>query len=357
MNVFNKIKKEIEKEKQKNKKKKRKKITDSRSGRFGKFRDRSHIIEEIFNNDSNDLSYILNNEELFKRHVQFINESPYSSSGTLRNLSVPSGASKGLRPKIFDHFDIRYPAIYERWVHMVKSCLDPTYPSYKLFGAKGIYISKDFLDSKWFCKWCLRNGVTSKLGSYDKYLLRRNKSGNYSPFNCYVISEKELHECKDLKTVLESLYIAKRYEENHHKSVSYMTMYSRYYVWDWALDDSLMTEYTFTPDQFGFSPINFYNSVADDSSCSQSTFLSRVHYSYLNGGFICRPYDMLKPEYSVSEECAKQGKISYKQKWDRDRKEQEGKNNPYSNNSSVYSLNKSDDSVYKSCDESDVYSK
>lgn len=342
-------------EKIKKKRKKKRKKPDKRYCRFGRCRDRSAVIARIFDENANDLSYITNNEELLKLHFQFISECPYSVNSALKKLTVPAGASKGLHPKIFDNFEKRYPYIHERWVHMIKSCLDPTYPSYKYFGAKGIYVSRDFLDSRWFCRWCLRNGLTSKLGSYDKYLLRKKKNGNYSPVNCYVMSEKELHECKSVRHVLDSLYIVKRYEERHHPSVSYMTMYSRYYVWDWSLDDALMIEYdTRIPtDQFGFSPVNFYKSVADDKSCSQSTFLSRVHYSYLNGGFICRPYDMLKPEYSVNAECAKQGRLSYKQQWDRNRKEQESKYNPYnsadkfepivdSNNIStdVYSYNK-----------------
>jgi len=344
-------------------KKKRKKYKKKHTGtcRYGARRDRSHIIARIFDENAKDLSYITCNEELLKLHLQFVSESPYSTSSALKKLTVPEGASKGLHPKIFDNFDKRYPCIHERWVHMVRSCLDPQYPAYKYFGAKGIYVSRDFLDSKWFCRWCLRNGLTSKLGSYDKYLLRRKKNGNYSPVNCYVTSEKELRNCKSIKQVLDSLYVVKRYEENHHPSVSYMTMYSRYYVWDWSLDDALTIEYDnhLSADQFGFSPVNFYNSVADETSCSQSTFLSRVHYSYLNGGFICRPYDMLKPEYSVSEECAKQGRLSYKQQWERNRKEQENKYNPYSDTSKsdhIVSSNNEDVSVYSYNKDFNVYS-
>lgn len=344
----------------KNKRKKKRKKPDKRYCRYGKWRDRSPVIERIFDPNRKDLSYITENDELLKSHFQFISECPYSTNSSLKKFKVPTGASKGLYPKQFYYFDKCYPYIYERWVHMIRSCLDPSYPSYKYFGAKGIYVSRDFLDSKWFCRWCLRNKLTCRLGSYEKYMVRRKKHGNYSPVNCYVVSEKELHECKGIKQVLNSLYIVKRYEEKHHPSVSYMTMYSRYYVWDWSLDDSLMIEYDnhLAADQFGFSPLNFYNSVADETSCSQSTFLSRVHYSYLNGGFICRPYDMLKPEYSVSEECAKQGKLSYKQKWSRDKKEQENK--PISvinnvNNSNVNSNNEFTD-VYSYNKDLDIYS-
>lgn len=332
------------------------------TGRFGIRRDRSAIIESIFDKDAKDLKYIIEDEELLKQHIQFITESRFTKNTELSNLVVPEGKAAGKSPKIFLRFDEYYPAIYSRWIHIIRSCLDPTYVTYQFFGARGVYVSRQFLDSKFFCRWCLTNGLVSKSGSYDMYLLRRKKTGNYSPINCYVAKEKDIHECKSVKQALDNLYIVKRYEESHHPSVSYMTMYTRYYVWDWPLDDALSVEYTSSRclmDKFGFSPLNFYISVADENSCTQSVFLSRVHYSYLNGGFTCRPYDMLKPDYSVSEECFKQGKLSYKQQYERDRKEKENKYNPYTDVNKlniIKNLNNIEDDVYSYNKDFDVYS-
>lgn len=295
-------------------------------------RDRSALIASIFKSGEKDASYISNSPELLKQHIKFIYDSAYANNSLICKLVVPAGQSKGLSPKRFDHFKKYYPYIYERWVHMIRSCLDPSYYYYQFFGGKGIYVSRDFLDSKLFCIWCLKNGLTSKLGMYDKYIQRKRKNRNYSPGNCYVITEKELHECKSLKLVLGSLYITKKYEEGHDESVSYMTMYTRYYAYDLSLDDALYHKYDTTSMQtcvmsMGFSPTYFYRSVATENDVSLSVFLSRYHYSYLNGGFTARPYDMLKEDFSIEAETARQGKISYKKQWERNRKEQLDKQN------------------------------
>lgn len=290
--------------------------------------DRSKIIEAIFDFNSRDQSYIANNKELLKEHKTFIRKSAYALNCQLSKLVVPEGLSKGLFPKKFDFFDKYYPCIYARWEQLVRATLDNSYYLYKFFGAKGIYISKDFLDSKKFCIWCLENKLTSKPGMYDAYLQRKDKKRMYSPSNCFVITEKEVHSCKSLKSVLSSLFLLKKYEEYHDPTVSYMTMYTRYYAYDMSIEDAVSTKYDTrnrgtTMETVGFVPRLFYLSIATEKDVPFSTYMSRVHYSYLNGGFTIRPYDLLKEDYSVDEEAAKQGKVSYKRQWLRNKKERE----------------------------------
>ena len=342
---------------QQRRKRKRRKVPKNKS----RYTDRTHIIESIFKQGEKDLSYITKDPELLKKHIKFINDSSYVFQGRLAKLKVPGGVSAGLSPKNFDFFWKYYPYIFERWFHLVKCCLYPDYSYYKFFGAKGIYMSRDFLDAKKFCIWCLKNGLTSKLGMYDSYLIRKNKNRNFSPNNCYIITEKELHECKSLNLVLGHLYVTKRYEEGHDPSVSYMTMYTRYYVYDLHLDDALNYKYDSTnrntcTETIGFSPSNFYRSVATEKDVSMSVFLSRMHHSYLNGGFTARPYDMLKPEYSIEEETAKQGKISYKKQWDRDRKEKADKQSPIQQIVNNKNLTTDEFSVYSNNPVTNVYS-
>ena len=59
---------------------------------------------------------------------------------------------------------------------------------------------------------------------------------------------------------------------------------------------------------------------------------------------------MLKEDYSIEEETAKQGKVSYKKQWERDRKEKADKQMP---NSSIQQNNASHNSIY---DDYSVYS-
>ena len=330
-----------------------------------RYKDRSNIINSIFKPGEKDLSYITKDPELLKQHIKFINESSYVYAGKIASIKVPGGRSEGLSPRNFDFFWKYYQYIFERWFHLIKCCFYTDYPYYKFFGGKGIYMSKEFLDGKKFCIWCLKNGLTSKVGMYDIYLQRKNKNKNYSPKNCYVITEKELHECKTLNLVLSHLYVTKKYEEDHDNSVSYMTMYSRYYVYDLNLDDALHCKYDSSTrrtclETIGFSPMNFYKSVATDQDVPLTTFMSRIHYSYLNGGFTIRPYDMLKEDYSIEEETAKQGKVSYKKQWERDRKEKADKQTPNSytvQNNNTQSSIYDDYSVYSNTSSINVYGK
>lgn len=313
-------------------------------------------VEKLINIFSNgnvlDLSYVTGNPELLKAHREVIRTCKYIPFKYAK-CEVPSGPSKGLKPRYFSGFKEHYKYIYERWIHLVKSCFDPNYPFYKFFGAKGIYMNFHFLNSKRFCYWCLVNGLTHELGTYTEYLQRRKKDKQFSPRNCYVVSEKDVHSCKTLKMALQNLRLIKLYEEGHDKSVSYMTFYTRYYAYDMKAEDALSWAYAPKWDNVGFSPQTFYNSVATEESCSYSTFMSRMHYSYLNGGINIRPYEMLKPDFSITAEANRQGKLSYKQQWDRDQKEKEDKYNPYSvqtespiqdtsiqNDIDVYSYNK-----------------
>lgn len=310
---------------------------------------------KIFDPEAPDLSYISNNPQLLRRHITFINKCREWTFRGYTRFTVPEGKCAGMHSQIFEGFRERYPTLYELWMHIIRSCLDKTYSFYPYFGAKGIYPGKDFLDSRQFAIWCLRNDFVGKPFTYTMYLQRKNKKKGYTIGNCYFVTEKEAHAPTKLSSVINSIRLLKLYEENHNPDISYLTFYTRYYMYDMDEYDSRMAEYSTANN---FSPVVFYDSVADENSCSQSTFLSRMHYSYLNGGFIARPYDMLNPEYSVKEEANKQGKLSYKQQYDRNKKEEAEKadiyNNSQTDNNLIY--NNTNNNVYSTDSELNVYS-
>ena len=318
-------------------------------------RSRSKLLGLLFNSDSKDISEAQFDEQLLISHARFIYHLPISNSFQLSKIKVPGGRMKGLSPRSFVGFEKYYPSIYARWIHLLKSCFVESYDMYKFFGAKGIYMSKEFLDGKQFCVWCLAHGLTKPMGMYDQYLQRKRKNWHYTPKNCFVITEKELHECKSLNTVLGSLYLIKQYEAYKHESVSYLTAYTRYYMYDLQAIDAVSLPYIKRRDgteTYGFKPTAFYKSVANEDSCSLSTFISRMHYSYLNGGFKVRPYEMLKPEFDVGAEANSQGKLSYKQKHYRDWKRSLTENETKS--PSAYTNTVED--VYSIVEEPNVYS-
>ena len=285
---------------------------------------RAEKVKQIFDASTKDLAYVSLNEALLKEHITFIKKCRYTHTPMLDHLSVPKGQLKGRTPKPFANFAINYPYIYARWLNIIQSCLNPEYPLYKFIGAKGILMSKEFFDSKSFCIYCLKNALTKEPFTYRQYLVRKDKTKWYTADNVYLFNEKDLHECKSLNIALLSLQLIKQYETNHDSSVSYMTYYTRYYMYDMDANDSANLPFNPVEPQvtLGFRPTEFYNSVATESDCSLSTFMSRMHYSYLNGGFKARPYDMLKPDYSVKAAANQEGKLSYKQQWDRLQKEQ-----------------------------------
>lgn len=352
------------------KKKTRKKKTYHK--KRGNYKTKYTCIEKavkiLFENDNKDLKYVSENKALLMRHLEFLKRRPISNGYINQGFILLDVELEGkiVHPISFVGFDEVYPYIYNRWAHLIKSCYDKDYIYYPFIGGKGLTMSKEFIDGRAFCAWCLRYGLTSKLGMYKDYLIRKNKKLGYSPDNCYVVTEKDIHNGKTIDLVLDSLCLAKKYEEGHSKGVTFPTAYTRYYIWDFCVEDALNhTSHKNTNRdiyRFGFSPYNFYCSVADESSCTWPVFRSRVHWHYLDGGLPMRPYDMLKPDFSISAAANMQGRLSYKQQYDRAKKDERDKCSPYIQNEKLEPISKTNMideffNVYNFNNESDVYSK
>lgn len=313
-------------------------------------KERAAIVNRIFKQANDDLSYIICNEELLKEHIDFINSADYSEFTTKRSLcNIRTNGNK--KPKKFKYFKHHYNHIYDRWVHMIRSCYDKKYQYYPFIGGKGIKMDNKLLDGKYFCIWCLKNGLIKKQFMYDQYLIRKDKTKNYTEDNLLVLSEKELHECKKLSNALITLNAAKLYEESHDPSVSYMTFYTRYFLYDLDDQDSRHLKYETQQTNIcmGFSASVFYKSVADENCCSYNLFLRRMHEVYLIPGFNFRPYDMLKPDYSIAAAANQFGLKTYKQISVKRKEKNKDIVDSLSNidkiDNDVYNFNK--DSVYK----------
>lgn len=66
---------------------------------------------------------------------------------------------------------------------MKSRCLNPKHKAYKDYGQRGIGVSTEFLDAKFFCKWALDNGYVEGL-----QLDRRDNSKGYCKENCRFVT-------------------------------------------------------------------------------------------------------------------------------------------------------------------------
>lgn len=81
---------------------------------------------------------------------------------------------------IANRFCKKYPRLVQCYKHMKKRCYDKNNKDYYNYGAKGIFICKEWLyDSNTFCEWSLKNGYKD-----DLTIDRINGNKEYSPENC-----------------------------------------------------------------------------------------------------------------------------------------------------------------------------
>lgn len=279
-------------------------------------------IKKIFDQSQPDLSYITKDRKLLKKHIEFIHNLPYCSMGCVVSQILNQKLTIK-RPLSFVAFHKCYKPIFRRWTRLLSYCYNEHDECYQFFGKRGVKLCDDFLDCKKFCIWCLTNGLVYEPDSYKMYLVRKDKSGDYTLDNVSIIYEKQLHSTPDLSDALDTIVLAKNYEDHHHESVSYMSAYTRYYLYDFTLEDAISAPYA--PDiskkprspgetVIGFKPRSFYKSVADEDSCTWSEFFSRMQMTY-KSKVPPRPYDFLIKEFSTTEYVAKFGKKSYERLW------------------------------------------
>lgn len=111
---------------------------------------------------------------------------------------------------VFQHYRIRdiYYSIKYR-------CQNPAHSKYLHYGAKGIRLCEEWLDSKNFVDWAYSNGYSDD--GYDLVLIRLDKSKGYNPDNCKWVNKSEAIEYNKTHKAKKS---SKIYVEYNNKQYS-----------------------------------------------------------------------------------------------------------------------------------------
>ena len=129
---------------------------------------------------------------------------------------------------------------------MKQRCYNPNSDSYKKYGAKGITICDEWLESTdSFCDWMLANGYVpsneSKITSKTCTIDRIDPTKGYSPENCRIISHSENSSlaCKDKITV--NAGIIYQYDMDGHfiKETTKSEVRDTYDIRLWHIDEIL----------------------------------------------------------------------------------------------------------------------
>lgn len=76
--------------------------------------------------------------------------------------------------------------LHRIWAGMLARCRNKNVKSYRYYGAKGVYVCKEWHGFAKFMKWALSNGYSDEL-TID----RKDNNGNYEPNNCRWIPKSE----------------------------------------------------------------------------------------------------------------------------------------------------------------------
>ena len=89
-----------------------------------------------------------------------------------------------IQEKSTTHGMSKHP-LYDIWIHMVERCANKKSKDYKLYGKRGITVSKNWMDINKFIK----DMHPKPKGKYS--IDRRNNNGPYSKDNCYWATDSE----------------------------------------------------------------------------------------------------------------------------------------------------------------------
>lgn len=127
--------------------------------------------------------------------------------------------------------------LFSIWHSMIERCENPNTKGYRLYGARGISVCKEWHDSTTFFQWALSNGYADHL-TID----RKDSNGNYEPTNCRWVDTKTQANNTSRNHYLtingETKTVAQWGETNH---IPYKLIYKRVNDLGWTFEKSVTT--------------------------------------------------------------------------------------------------------------------
>lgn len=74
--------------------------------------------------------------------------------------------------------------LYQIWAGILTRCENTKHPNYRLYGARGITVCKEWRTYANFEAWALANGYDPDKGAREQSIDRIDVNGNYFPSNC-----------------------------------------------------------------------------------------------------------------------------------------------------------------------------
>lgn len=113
----------------------------------------------------------------------------FQHESDLRNLGLSEDSPN---PRNFNSLRIKYPRLYNIWIHMKMRCTNKNDKNFKWYGARKITVCEAWQhDYNAFASWSLSHGYDDSL-TID----RIDVNGNYEPNNCRWITIQEQQKNK-----------------------------------------------------------------------------------------------------------------------------------------------------------------
>lgn len=127
--------------------------------------------------------------------------------------------------------------LFAVWCAMVSRCKNPNNKSYKHYGARGINVCGEWLDSSKFIEWAIKNGYADGLT-----IERIDVNKGYEPSNCKWITRKEQARNKTNNVMIEIDGTSKCLPEwCEEYGMNYYTVYQRIKKLGWEPKKALTT--------------------------------------------------------------------------------------------------------------------
>lgn len=122
--------------------------------------------------------------------------------------------------------------LYKVWCGMIARCEDPTDPSYRRYGGRGITVCREWHNRDSFLAWASANGWQKGL-----QIDRRDNSRGYYPDNCrFVTATTNQRNTRRNRLITFNGETRLMIEWAEHLGISYQTISSRINTRGWSID-------------------------------------------------------------------------------------------------------------------------